>query len=247
MGGLSGLFQDLAPAVEFGTAGRIFVFVLLVGVPVIAAVRPPDRETDLPPRLPLYASATLGVLLLAGLSGLVLWIEGVAPVAIGSHAPTLGGFLGWTAVSTVGTLAVSWAVTRVASRLGARESRLAYHLMPQDTSERWAFLGVSAAAGFSEEFAYHGFLIAGLNAWLGNGWWAALVANLAFGAMHGYQGHAGVVRAGLMGYLLSLPVILGAGLWPSMAAHFLVNALLGFGLWKWIVPPPESTTGASGS
>lgn len=233
------IFQDLAPAVEYGTAGRVFLFFLLVGVPFLAAIRPDERELLLPSRLALYVSASLGVLILAALTAVLLWVEGISPTRIGLHAPTMSGFLGWTAAATLGTLVMSWAVTRVATRFGVRESRLTYHLMPQNRSERLAFLGVSASAGLCEEFSYHGYLLAGLTAWLGSGWWAALVANLAFGAMHGYQGQAGIVRAGLMGYLLSLPVIMGAGLWPAIAAHFLVNALLGFGLWKWMIPAPE--------
>ena len=237
-----GLFRDLAPAVEFDLGGRI----LLVGVPVLAALRPHDLESDLPPRLPLYASAALGVAILAGLTGLMLWVERIPLSDIGLHVPTAGAFFLWTAVATIGTLLVSFGVTRVASRFGVRESKLTYHLMPRDGVERWGFVGVSASAGFCEEFSYHGYLIAGLTGFLGNGWWAALVANLAFGAMHAYQGQAGIVRAGLMGYLLSLPVIVGAGLWPAIAAHFLVNILLGFGLWKWLVPPEERASDVPG-
>ncbi len=40
-----------------------------------------------------------------------------------------------------------------------------------------------------------------------------------------------------MGYVLCLPVIVGAGLGPAMTAHFAVNVLLGMGLWRWMIPP----------
>jgi len=246
MSTLSSILQDLAPAVEFGWTGRLFVFLLLVGVPFLALLQPDEREMVLPPRRSLYLSAIVGVWFLAGLTLAVLWIEGVSPSQVGLHVPSAGSTLGWTVVATAGALAGNYIISRGAARLGLRESRLTFHLMPRTSGERWVFLGVSASAGFCEELAYHGFLLAGIAAWLGNGWLAAVVANLAFGVLHGYQGPAGVVRAFLMGYVLCLPVVVGAGLWSAAAAHFLVNALLGFGLWRWMLPPdsqaPEGET-----
>jgi hypothetical protein len=233
---LSGLFTDLAPAVEFGWAGRSFAFLLLVGIPVLAMLQPEDRDMVLPPRLALYVSAIIGVWVLAALTLLVLWLEAAAPADIGLHAPGPVSFVAWTTAVTAGALIGNLIISRSAAWLGLRELRLTLHLMPRTGRERRLFVGVSASAGLCEELTYHGFLLAGLNGWLGNGWWAALIANLAFGVLHGYQGYAGVVRAGLMGYVLSLPVIVGAGLWPAMTAHFLVNVLLGFGLWRWMIP-----------
>jgi membrane protease YdiL (CAAX protease family) len=222
--------------VDFAWPGRIFVFVLLVLVPLMALYQPDEREVSLPSRMILYASAAIGVGVLAALTGLVLLIEGLPPGDVGLSFTDPASFLGWTAVATIATLAGSMVVSRIAARLGIRESRLTYHLMPRSGRERWAFLGVSVSAGFCEELSYHGFLLAGLAGWLGNGWWAAVVANLAFAVMHGYQGQVGVVRAFGMGYVLCLPVVVGAGLLPAMTAHFLVNALLGFGVWKWMIP-----------
>ncbi|UCC72514.1 MAG: CPBP family intramembrane metalloprotease [Gemmatimonadota bacterium] len=239
MNGLISIFQDLSPSVEFGWAGRLFVFLLLVGVPFLALLQPDDREAWLPPRRALYASAIIGIVILGALTAFVLWAEGLPPSAIGLHTTSLVSFLGWTSVATAGALLGNFLISRGAARLGIRESRLTYHLMPVTREEHRVFLGVSATAGLCEEFAYHGFLLAGLAGWLENGWLAALVANLAFGILHGYQGQAGVVRAFLMGYVLCLPVIVGAGLWPSITAHFLVNALLGLGLWKWMIRDDE--------
>ena len=234
---MESLLRDLAPAVDFSWPGRLFVFVLLVLVPLMALYQPDEREVSLPSRMVLYVSATVGVGILAALTGVVLVIEGLSAADIGLYSTGLIGSLGWTVAATILTLAGSMVITRTAARLGIRESRLTFHLMPRSGRERWAFLGVSASAGFCEELSYHGFLLAGLAGWLGNGWWAAVVANLAFAIMHGYQGQIGVVRAFAMGYVLCLPVVVGAGLLPAMAAHFLVNALLGFGVWRWMVPP----------
>ena len=161
------------------------------------------------------------------------------PIVAEVDVLVVGGGPAGTAAATAGALAGNFLISRGAARLGIRESQLTYHLMPRTQEERWVFIGVSVSAGFCEELAYHGYLLAGLAGWLENGWLAALVANLAFGVLHGYQGQAGGVRAFLMGYLLCLPVIVGAGLWPAMAAHTLVNALLGLGLWKLMIPEGE--------
>lgn len=234
------LFVDLAPAVEFGGLGRTFLVILIAGVPLLATLRPnrPD-EIDLPPRLALYGSAITVIWILAGLTGVVLLAEETRLAEIGLHpaAPlTIGA---WAAGTTALSLATAFVITRLGAWIGARESRLAFYLIPTNGKERSAFIGLSASAGFCEELVYHGYAIAGLTAWLESGWLAALVANLAFGALHGYQNAVGVVRAGVMGFVLSLPVISGAGLWPAMIAHFLVDAAAGLGAWRWIVPQPH--------
>ena len=236
---LLSVLRDLAPTVDYAWPGRLFVFVLLVGVPFLALLQPDDRDLVLPSRRALYASAVIGVWILAALTGLVLWVEKVPLARVGLHFPGAITVVGWTVATTLGTLAGNFLISRGAARLGMRESRLTYHLMPRDRAEQRAFVGVSVSAGFCEEFTYHGFLLAGLAAWLGNGWLAAVIANMAFGVLHGYQGPAGVVRAFLMGYVLCLPVIVGAGLWPSIAAHALVNVLLGLWFWRWMIPPEQ--------
>ncbi len=237
MSELSTVIQDLAPAVSFGWAGRVLVFLLLVGVPFLALLQPDDRDLALPPRPSLYVSAIVGILVLAALTLAVLLVERLPLAAIGLHGIGLAAFSGWTAAVTVATLLGNFVISRGAALLGLQESRLTYHLMPRGARDLRLFIGVSASAGFGEELTYHGFLLAGLNGWLQHGWYAAVVANLAFGVLHGYQGPAGMVRAFSMGFVLCVPVVVGAGLWPAIVAHFLVNALLGLGLWKLMVPP----------
>lgn len=243
---LLSILQDLAPAVEFGFPGRAYAFALLVIVPFVTLFQPDVDQIELPPRNSLYISAILGIGVLTLFVFLTLVIEDVPINAVGFHGSSLNLFLGWTAFTTIVALAGDYLITRIALGFGLKESKLTYHLMPTSGREHWAFLGVSASAGFGEELTYHGFLLAGLAGWLGNGWLAALLANLAFGLLHGYQGHAGVVRAFLMGYVFCLPVVTGAGLWPAMAGHFLVNAVLGLGLWKYMVPEDERPVSQEG-
>lgn len=236
MADLGAILVDAAPAVEFGWVGRILVFLLLAVAPFVALLQPAERDVPLPPRMLLYLSAVIGVSALVLLTGLVLAVERVAPSRIGLRTTTFGPFVGWTAFTVVGALAGEFVITRAAARMGLRESRLVYHLMPKTPRELQAFVGVSLVAGFGEEVTYHGFLLAGLAAWLGSGWLAAVAANLAFGLLHAYQGATGAFRAFLMGYLFCVPVVTGAGLWPAIVGHVLVNLLLGLGLWRLMVP-----------
>ena len=242
MSELGQLLLDMTPAVGFGWLGRIYVFMLLVIVPFLALLQPDDREFELPQRSALYVSAVVGISVLTVLTILVLVLEGTSLPEVGFHSASVAQFIAWTVLTTVGALTGDFLITRAALRLRIRESRLTYHLMPRTRRELLAFMGVSVSAGFGEELTYHGFLLAGLAGWLGSGWTAALVANMAFGVLHGYQGHAGVVRGFVMGYLFCLPVITGAGLMPAMVGHFLVNALLGLGAWKWMIPAEERKT-----
>jgi len=237
--GLGQLLIDVTPAVHFGWVGRSYVFVLLVVVPFLALLQPDDREMELPPRGALYMSAVVGISVLTVFTVLALSLEDASLSSVGLHGTSIGSFGFWTVITVLGALVGDFVISRAALRLGIRESRLTYHLMPRSRRDTWAFMGVSASAGFGEELTYHGFLLAGLAGWMGNGYLAALVANLAFGVLHGYQGHAGVIRGFVMGYLFCLPVITGAGLLPAMVGHFLVNALLGLGAWKWMIPADE--------
>ena len=121
---------DLAPAVEYGWPGRLFVLLLMVGVPLLSLFQTDDREESLPPRRALYLSAILGVWFLAALGGLVLLAETIEPGRIGLQTPGLRTFLTWTVLVTAGTLAGNFLISRSAARLGIKESRLTYHLMP---------------------------------------------------------------------------------------------------------------------
>lgn len=236
------VLRDLAPALELAWPGQLFLYFLIIGVPVLALLQPVDRETDLPGRLQLYGTGIIALWLLAALTALVLLVERATVVEVGLRGMGIGALAVWALALTLGGLATGFAVTRIGWRLGARESRLVFHLMPRDRRERRAFLGLSATAGFCEEFVYRGYVLTGLNAWLESGWLAAGVASLAFGVLHSYQKGVGVVRAALLGYLFALPVIAGAGLWPAITAHFLMDTLLGLGLWKWMMSGGQLAT-----
>ncbi|MFC7571937.1 CPBP family intramembrane glutamic endopeptidase [Klenkia terrae] len=95
-------------------------------------------------------------------------------------------------------------------------------LLPRSAGERRLFAVVGATAGICEEWLYRGFFLAVVAAvvpGLASGW-LVVVAAVAFGAAHAYQGLAGVLLTGVLGgvfaalYLqtgsLLLPVLLHA-------------------------------------
>lgn len=229
------LIRDLAPTLDFGWVGRIYLVILLVGVPALSMLQPIDSRMELPRRRDLYLSGIVGIAVLVLLGAGALLAEGASLSDIGLFRVEPGAFVLWTLAVTAGALAGNFVISRAGVALGIEESRLTLHLMPRQGGDRLLFLVLSASAGFGEELLYHGYVVTGLADSLGSGWWAALIANLAFGVLHGYQGGIGMVRAGLMGVVLTLPVLYGVGLWPAIAAHALTNALLGLGMWRVMV------------
>ncbi|MFB6240732.1 MAG: type II CAAX prenyl endopeptidase Rce1 family protein, partial [Gemmatimonadota bacterium] len=67
----------------------------------------------------------------------------------------------------------------------------------------------------------------------------SFVVAVAFGIAHGYQRAVGVVRAGVLGVLLGLPVLFTGSLYPAVVAHFWINLAIGLGGWRTLVPPGE--------
>lgn len=96
-------------------------------------------------------------------------------------------------------------------------------LLPKTPPERRLFAVVAVTAGITEETIFRGFLIAYV-AWLlpgGNIYVAGVIAGVAFGVLHLYQGWKGVLQTGVIGVLFGL-------LYPSVGLVVLaiVHSLL---------------------
>ncbi|MEZ4416941.1 MAG: CPBP family intramembrane glutamic endopeptidase [Gemmatimonadota bacterium] len=92
------------------------------------------------------------------------------------------------------------------------------HTQPEASTFRW----LSLTAGVCEEVLYRGYLIAVLAVFTGL-WTAALLAGVAFGLAHAYQGRAGVLKTGIIGLGAALLfVATGSLLWP-MALHTAID------------------------
>ena len=206
--------------------GIFFVLLLVAGVPALSFVTARRSQLRLLPRSTLYFSAVISqwVLALLGL-GIVLLSSSFS--VIGFRGVSADSFLRWTALLSFVSLAASGLVLLL-ERQGwwPAESELVRLLLPETRREKlWAVLVLAPTAAFCEEFLYRGYLLAQFLQCFHSVSWGWGASSVAFGLAHTYQGFGGVVRAALLGALLAYPVMRLGSLYPSMAAHFLIDAV----------------------
>jgi membrane protease YdiL (CAAX protease family) len=215
-----------------GTALMLYLFVVLVAAPVVAWRLAASGVLRLTPREVVYRSGMTTSWFLALAGATVLWMEqGPAPGTVGlTWMPAVSGVL-WSAGTLAVLLAGMGAFSLLSRLLGQTESPDLLHLIPATRRERWLFAGLSVSAGITEEFIYRGIALAALGdlPWVqghGGPWLAAAVVAAAFGLGHGYQDAIGMVRAGVLGFLLAVPVLITGSLLPGMAAHAALDLTL---------------------
>jgi CAAX protease family protein len=222
----------------------LFVAALVVGVPTLSYATARNPEIRMLPRRALYFSATLSQWLLAvgGAAVVLATLPGFR--AAGFRSVALRPFLGWTLGLTLVALASLLAVLLLERRgWWPPESELVHRLLPETRREKvWCVLVIAPTAGLCEEFLYRGALLYQVASWTHSGWWGAAASSLAFGLAHTYQGLNGMVRAALLGALLALPVVRLGSLYPSMASHFLIDALALVWLGPKMLAPPRETS-----
>jgi membrane protease YdiL (CAAX protease family) len=148
-------------------------------------------------------------------------------------------FLAWSGPLLAAGLSVTAVFRVVGGRLGLRESRLLRDLLPRTGRERAAFTILSLAAGAGEEVAYRGYVIPVLGALTGAPV-AAVVTSLVFGVLHVYQGFLGMARSAVLGGVLAWGFLASGSLWPPIAAHAVLDVLLGMALAQRMMVPVES-------
>jgi membrane protease YdiL (CAAX protease family) len=204
---------------------RAAVVSLLTLLPVALAAQGRQLEA-LPaevPRIAIYASSAAALWMLAGLVLLAAVTSGFSPAALGLRAIPPGPLLSWTVGVTAGGLLLL-ALSRA---LGVCESPMLLRLLPRSGAERLAFAALSATAGVTEELVFRGFLIPALETALGSAWFAAVLSSLVFGFLHGYQQTPGMLRAGILGFGLALPLIMTRSLLPAILAHTAYDIVAG--------------------
>jgi membrane protease YdiL (CAAX protease family) len=222
-----------------------FAILLLVGLPALA-VRDSGRDLDMEElrravrfRRAIYVSIGLSLLVVAGVTFAVARWQGVPDEALGWRVEGVMGSIGWSLGIAIAGLGLAWLVAVGARRLQLEESEIAQLLMPRDAGEKRGFLLLAGVGAVCEEYIYRGFLLHVFTTWWGLPWLAAVVTSVSFGFAHGYQRMAGILRAAVLGGILAVPVLRTGSLFPAIVAHFWMNAAIGLGAWRLLMPDVE--------
>lgn len=210
---------------------------LLVLLPVLSVVQARMAGELEVERMPVYLSSTVSLLAL----GAAAWAVGRrhgGSAAVGLVPLPWTALAGWTLALVVAGLAATAAFRRLGMALGLGEAELLRALLPRTGREKAAFVGLSGAAGVGEELAYRGYVIGVLSGVLG-GFGAAVASSLVFGVLHAYQGILGILRTATLGGILAWGFLASGSLWPAMAAHALLDVLLGVVLAERMMVPPD--------
>lgn len=215
-------WSEISKAIEI-----LALVVILAVVPALSYVTVKRLKGQSVPRLALYFSAFLSLWILAVVAAVALFASGTSPAEAGFRPVPLEAFGRWTLLLWAGAM-TAMAAEIVLERRGWwwEDSPLMEVLLPETFREKlWAVLVLSPTAALCEEFVYRGYLLSWLMRATGLEWLAVTVSSAAFGAAHFYQGVPGMLRAAVFGALLAFPVLVTGSLYPSMAAHFLIDAV----------------------
>jgi len=116
-------------------------------------------------------------------------------------------------------------------QMGSPDSATEIYSLPRSPLAIVLWIGVSVAAGISEEFAFRGYLQRQLTTLCGHVGWAIVLQALLFGMAHSYEGWQCAGRIVLFGLLAGMLAQWRKSLRPGMMAHGLTDIMAGlFGL-----------------
>ncbi len=219
----------LAPFLVSTTAlawpDAVLISVLLVLVPTLAVGQLPVADEREVRRIPAYAASAVTIGFLAALCWLVGTRSGGAAALglVGIPARTL---VLWSLLLAGAAIGIELLFRQLGIAMGWSESPWLKLLLPRTTRERWAFAALSLVAGFGEELVYRGYAILVLAGLVGTTG-AAMLTSVVFGVLHSYQGSVGVVRSAVLGGILAWGFLATGSLWPSVAAHALIDVVGG--------------------
>ncbi len=142
------------------------------------------------------------------------------PSLAGNSRVELLGMIGGSALGglIIGALLATrgnWRILKTIGNVGS--------LLPRNRPEIAHAAAMSIAAGISEELAFRLFLPLLVALVSGSAFVAFGVAVAAFGAMHLYQGRAGVIATTLVGALMAAVYLMTGELWLAMVLHALID------------------------
>jgi len=222
--GAASIVLWLAGVLPLLQAVGVAAFFLLF--PAIGIAQLPLLGVERLERIPVYLGSIITILSL-GAIGLFLGTRLVSAGEFGLAPLALPDFFIWTIGLTVAAFLVILVFRPIELRVEGSHASILRELLPESGREKGVFAGLSLSAGLGEELAYRGYAFQAV-LWMGAGpWGAAVISALPFGALHAYQGAIGVLRTAILGVILAVPVVITGSLYPSMAAHALIDLLVG--------------------
>lgn len=215
---------------------------LVVALPLLAIAQVPLVQDAMALGRPLertsvYAGSAVFVLLMGTLAvAASIRSPGLASLGVRRMAPE--ALLAWSLGLLMVTLGLVALWRSVGRALGWRESAITRALLPRTIAERRLFAALSVAAGLGEELAYRGYVLTLMSYVGAGGLVGAAVSSIPFAAVHAYQGWSGAVRAGLLGFVFGVVVLLTGSVWPAVLAHAGLDLLAGLWLGRWLVAAP---------
>lgn len=178
-------------------------------------------------RIPVYLGSGATILAI-GVAALLLGLPSDGTTDLRLTWLPFAETLAWVLGATAAALSVIGIFGPFERGSSTRSSELTLELIPRTVAEKQVFVGLSLVAGLGEEIAYRGYALSAIQL-LGPGpWLAALVSSVAFGVLHAYQGPLGILRTGVIGFILAVPTLLTGSLVPAILAHILVDLVAGF-------------------
>lgn len=236
---------------------HLLAIVLVVVGPLLSAtlaVRPfrdaaPDELPDV--RRRAYRNSMLTQWLRV-LATLVLWWKLHRPLAdLGLDVRFGGGFVG----IMIGLAVIVYVMVRQRRVAFADEEALAQirarlgnvqFLLPHTRAEFAGFVPVAITAGLCEELLYRGYLIwyfSHLMPW----WLAGILAAVAFGFGHVYQGARGVMVTSALGLFLGAVYFVSGSLLAPMLIHVLMDLHTGDLAWRAYERRPRAVLPGAGA
>jgi membrane protease YdiL (CAAX protease family) len=107
--------------------------------------------------------------------------------------------------------------------------RIATRLMPQNTVERLAFLGLVVTVALCEEILYRGFVLSVVERALDSSLAGLLGSSMLFGLAHLYQGGRGMRTTTFVGVVFGGATLWTGSILPAIAAHLVADLVVGLG------------------
>lgn len=183
-------------------------------------------------RLTIYASTIAMQWALAALVAWRCFAHGISLREVGIAVPYPGLTFAVTATLTLLLAAQQLFSLRALSRVPRAEQgfvgEMARKLLPQDSLEALAFVGLVVTVAVCEEFLYRGFVFIAFYRAFGDSAAAAIAGSaLLFAAAHAYQGRRGIIVTFVVGLVFAGVRLWTGSLVAPMVAHLVTDLIAG--------------------